>query len=174
MAAASQVAAAEEAAAAAGSFLGVTSPIPRMTGTRNDPPGSIRRRGLIICAAPIATTRRLGSRRCRVPDCRRGESEPDDASNAAGIAYASGNRTDPAFHYAKVCKSGSCWEAQQIQCVHTPAYTGEKLPMTGELDRLHVEPCRGGRPSRTLAELSADVCNAAASVLRDLVAHRPE
>jgi hypothetical protein len=46
--------------------------------------------------------------------------------------------------------------------------------MTGELGRLHVEPCRGDRPSRTLAALSADDCNAAPSVLRDLVAHRAE
>ena len=50
------------------------------------------------------------------------------ASNAAGIGFASGNRTDPASHFAEVCKSGSGWEVQQMSAYPNPAYTGEKVP----------------------------------------------
>ena len=50
------------------------------------------------------------------------------ASNAAGIGFASGNRTDPASHFAEVCKSGSGWEVQQMSAYPNPAYTAEKVP----------------------------------------------
>jgi hypothetical protein len=50
------------------------------------------------------------------------------ASNAAGIVLASGNPTDPASHFAEVCKPGSGWEVQQISAYDTPAYTSEQVP----------------------------------------------
>jgi hypothetical protein len=94
--------------------------------------------GLIVCAAPIATKKALGSRGCRVSDCRRGESEPDDASNAAGIAYASGNRTDPAFipqRYVNLARAGkdSRWVRPHA------CYSGEKVP---DDRRARSAPCR--------------------------------
>jgi hypothetical protein len=52
-------------------------------------------------------------------------------SNAAGTVFASGNRTDPAFHFADVGKSGSGWDVQQISAstrLRTPV---RRFPMTG-------------------------------------------
>ena len=73
------------------------------------------------------------------------------ASNAAGIGFASGNRTDPASHFAEVCKSGSGWEVQQMSAYPTLRTPVRRFPMTAELGRLHVEPCRGDIPALTHA-----------------------
>jgi hypothetical protein len=51
------------------------------------------------------------------------------ASNAAGVVLAAGNPTDPASHFAEVCKPRSGWEVQQISAYDTPAYTGEQVPL---------------------------------------------
>ena len=89
------------------------------------------------------------------------------ASNAAGIGFASGNRTDPASHFAEVCKSGSGWEVKQMSAYPNPAYTGEKVPddrrarsaPCGALPRRHTGPdARWRRSQRMTATLQRACC----------------
>lgn len=75
------------------------------------------------------------------------------ASNAAGIVFASGNRTDPGFLFRRGTQSGSGWQV----CVHTPAYTGESRRYGGL-----------SRPAVGYGPLASFICSLATSGV-----HRP-